>query len=193
MITAAIDSESITNVLTISAKGWVVIPAQMRKKYGLYPGVSVAIVDYGDVLALVPLLADPIQEARGLLAGATSLTQALLENARRSAGVENDSPATYVLDSFAVLAYLENEAGAAIVQGILATAAVDEAILYMSAISLGEMMYIIERERGLPAAQIALAQLQQLPIQLLEATLARILAAAHIKAHHALSYQMRLS
>lgn len=46
----------------------------------------------------------------------------------------------------------------------------------------------IEREQGLPAAQLALAQIQQLPIHHLDATLSRILAAAHIKAHHAISY-----
>jgi AbrB family looped-hinge helix DNA binding protein len=40
--------------LTISSKGWVVIPADLRKKYGLKPGDAVNIVDYGGVLALVP-------------------------------------------------------------------------------------------------------------------------------------------
>lgn len=79
MIAASMDLDSRSNVLTISAKGWVVIPAQMRKKYGLHPGSAVTIVDYGGVLALVPLLPEPIQQARGLLAGSTSLTQALLE------------------------------------------------------------------------------------------------------------------
>jgi AbrB family looped-hinge helix DNA binding protein len=32
--------------LTISKKGWVVIPAELRKKYQLAPGTEVIIVDY---------------------------------------------------------------------------------------------------------------------------------------------------
>jgi AbrB family looped-hinge helix DNA binding protein len=64
--------------LTVSQKGWVVIPAKLRKKYGLKPGSSIQIVDYGGMLGLVPLLDDPIEQAHGMLAGGTSLTQALL-------------------------------------------------------------------------------------------------------------------
>ncbi|MBN2499850.1 MAG: AbrB/MazE/SpoVT family DNA-binding domain-containing protein, partial [Anaerolineales bacterium] len=40
--------------LTISSKGWVVIPAELRKKYQLTPGTKVIIVDYGGVLSIVP-------------------------------------------------------------------------------------------------------------------------------------------
>jgi AbrB family looped-hinge helix DNA binding protein len=76
--TLSMTTSNSSDVLTVSAKGWVVIPAPMRKKYGLTPGATLTIVDYGGVLALVPLLAEPIQQARGLLAGPTSLTQALL-------------------------------------------------------------------------------------------------------------------
>jgi predicted nucleic acid-binding protein len=101
----------------------------------------------------------------------------------------NNNPANrYVVDSFALLAYLENAAGANLVEERLQAALRNESLLYLSTINLGEMVYIIERERGLPTAQLALAQLQQLPIQLLEATLSRILAAAHVKAHYPISY-----
>ncbi len=31
----------------ISRKGWIVIPAALRKKYGLKPGDEVRVVDYG--------------------------------------------------------------------------------------------------------------------------------------------------
>ena len=64
--------------LTISNKGWVVIPVELRRKYGLTPGAQVRVVDYGGVLALVPLLENPVQEAVGMLKGSSSLTQALL-------------------------------------------------------------------------------------------------------------------
>ena len=102
--------------------------------------------------------------------------------------MSNSAVTAYILDSFALLAYLENEPGAAIVQAKLQAATNQATLLYLSTINLGELLYIIERERGLTAAQLALAQLQQLPIQRLEASLARILAAAHIKAHVPISY-----
>jgi len=65
-------------VLTISNKGWVVIPAELRKKYSLEPGSEVTLIDYGGVLAIVPAMKNPIKEAAGMLKGGASLTQALL-------------------------------------------------------------------------------------------------------------------
>ncbi len=63
--------------LTISNKGWVVIPAELRKKYNLLPGTEVVIVDYGGVLSIIPALKNPIKQGRGLLKGLPSLTQDL--------------------------------------------------------------------------------------------------------------------
>lgn len=65
--------------LTISQKGWVVIPAELRKKYQLLPGSKVVIVDYGGVLSIIPALKDPIKQGRGLLKDYPDLTQDLLE------------------------------------------------------------------------------------------------------------------
>jgi len=63
--------------LTISSKGWVVIPAELRKKYKLQPGAQVVIVDYGGVLSIIPATQEPIQRARGSLKGLPSLTKEL--------------------------------------------------------------------------------------------------------------------
>jgi len=65
--------------LTISNKGWVVIPAELRKKYNLTPGTEVVIVDYGGVLSILPAMRDPIKQGRGLLKDLPSLTEDLLE------------------------------------------------------------------------------------------------------------------
>jgi AbrB family looped-hinge helix DNA binding protein len=67
----------------LSSKGWVVIPAAMREKYGLKPGSDVQVVDYGGVLSLVPALKDPIQAGAGMLKGGNSLTQAIVEEHRQ--------------------------------------------------------------------------------------------------------------
>jgi AbrB family looped-hinge helix DNA binding protein len=69
--------------LTISEKGWVVIPAELRKKYNLTPGTQVVIVDYGGVLAIIPAMQDPIKQGRGLLKGLPSLTKDLLEERKK--------------------------------------------------------------------------------------------------------------
>jgi AbrB family looped-hinge helix DNA binding protein len=64
--------------LTISSKGWVVIPAELRKKYNLEPGTRVHVVDYGGVLSLIPAVDDPVAAAAGRLSGEGSLTAALM-------------------------------------------------------------------------------------------------------------------
>ncbi|MDH3944944.1 MAG: AbrB/MazE/SpoVT family DNA-binding domain-containing protein [Anaerolineae bacterium] len=65
--------------LKISSKGWVVIPAKLRRKYKLQEGSEVRIVDYGGVLSFVPVEADPVAFAAGMLRGDGDLTAALLE------------------------------------------------------------------------------------------------------------------
>jgi AbrB family looped-hinge helix DNA binding protein len=73
----------------VSAKGWIVIPAALRRRYNIMPGQEIRIVDYGGVLSLVPALRDPICDARGVLAGKGSLTQALLEERDRETARED--------------------------------------------------------------------------------------------------------
>jgi AbrB family looped-hinge helix DNA binding protein len=68
--------------VVVSAKGWVVIPAELRRKHNLSPGTEVQVVDYGGVLALVPKLQDPVQQAAGMLRGRKSLRRALLAEHR---------------------------------------------------------------------------------------------------------------
>lgn len=62
---------------TVSSKGWIVIPADLRRKYGLETGCQVMVVDYGGVLALVPSMSDPVAESEGMLKGETSLVESL--------------------------------------------------------------------------------------------------------------------
>ena len=63
---------------TISSKGWIVIPSELRRKYNLRSGSRIVLVDYGGVLALVPAFSDPLEQAAGLLKDGPSLTEALL-------------------------------------------------------------------------------------------------------------------
>ncbi len=75
--------------LTISQKGWVVIPAELRRKYQLTPGTKVQIVDYGGVLSIVRVSDDPINDGAGMLKGADSLTDAIVEEHRQDRELES--------------------------------------------------------------------------------------------------------
>lgn len=66
----------------LSSKGWIVIPADIRKRHGLKPGDMVHVIDYGGVISLVPAMKDPIAESCGMLGGDDSLLEALLEERR---------------------------------------------------------------------------------------------------------------
>jgi ribonuclease VapC len=95
---------------------------------------------------------------------------------------------TFVLDTFALLAYLQDETGASRVQALLENAAIEKCRVCISIINLGEMLYVIERRAGVARTQDALALMRQLPLEILPADEQTVFAAAHIKASHPLSY-----
>ena len=75
---------------TVSTKGWVVIPKDLRDKYGLKKGTRVQVVEYDQALALVPLPDDPAEALHGMLEGRPPLTEDLLaERARERAQEES--------------------------------------------------------------------------------------------------------
>ena len=102
--------------------------------------------------------------------------------------MSNEQKSIYILDSFALLAFLEGEPSADRIRVILQAAQEERALVYLSVINLGEVLYITERERSLVIAQQVLAAIEQLPLELLEASQTRVLAAAHIKANYPISY-----
>jgi AbrB family looped-hinge helix DNA binding protein len=69
----------------MSSKGAIVIPKELRRKYGLTPGAPVAVVDYGGVLAIVPIPSDPLAALDGMLTGdgGRPWTTELLEERQR--------------------------------------------------------------------------------------------------------------
>jgi len=96
-------------------------------------------------------------------------------------------PASYVMDSFALLAYLQDEPVASRIERLLGAAANGKCYLFLSMINLGEILYITERRGGVVKAQDTLALIQQLPIQVLSVEDRTVLAAAHIKANFAVA------
>jgi ribonuclease VapC len=94
----------------------------------------------------------------------------------------------FVLDSFALLAYFEDEAGAERVQRILAQAEKGRASLAMSLINWGEVLYALQRSRGETGRNAAVSVIDQLPISLIAPDRAQTVAAAGLKARHPIAY-----
>ena len=106
---------------------------------------------------------------------------------RRTRSVVGET-AAFVLDSFALLAFLQKEAGGPVVQGLLTRAQTGDCSTFLSLINLGEVLYIIEREQSLVAAQRTLSAVEQLPLQIEPISRTTVLAAAHLKAHYPIAY-----
>jgi predicted nucleic acid-binding protein len=100
----------------------------------------------------------------------------------------NNSVPAFVLDSYAVLAYLQREQGGAVVTDLLEAANRGQVTLAMCLVNFGEVLYIVERHHGLRSVHSVLGALELLPITIVPADQPLTLAAAHIKANHAMSY-----
>ncbi len=55
------------SIVTITPKGQVMIPAQLRKEFGIKPGRKVSIEAEGDHLIIRPLPEDPVKALYGVL------------------------------------------------------------------------------------------------------------------------------
>jgi ribonuclease VapC len=93
-----------------------------------------------------------------------------------------------VLDTWALLAYLDGEPAAQHVRQLLRTARRKQAIVLLSLITYGECLYVIEREQGLQHAQRAVGIVDQLPLRVMPVDRALVFEAAHMKARYAISY-----
>jgi predicted nucleic acid-binding protein len=102
--------------------------------------------------------------------------------------VKRKSAKVYVLDSFAVVAYLSNEPAAPFIRDLLKQARRKRAHLWLSLINYGESLYIIERERGLLAVHRSISLIDQLPIAIADVDRSAVFTAAHFKARYPISY-----
>jgi len=69
--------------IKVLAKGQIVIPASIRKKYGIAPGDEITIFEYDNLIYLATPSKDPVKEAMGCLPMAPSLSQELLKERRK--------------------------------------------------------------------------------------------------------------
>ena len=94
----------------------------------------------------------------------------------------------YVLDSFAMIAYFEDEPGADKVSEILRVVMDRKAKGFMSVINWGEMYYNTMREQGVEEAERVLTQFDKYPIKLIEADRRLTYEAAKLKARYKIAY-----
>ena len=92
-----------------------------------------------------------------------------------------------VLDSFALIAYFRDEAGADKVEALLHKAANEREPLHMTEVNYAEVQYIIIRRNGLPGWAAVADRLLALPIKFHPVTRELADVAARFKAAHPIS------
>jgi predicted nucleic acid-binding protein len=97
-------------------------------------------------------------------------------------------PRAIVLDSWAVMAYLEDESTAEKVAEIIADAHEEKIPLLMSVVNAGEVWYILAREVSVAEADASVRQLRQLGIEFINADWDLAREAGGFKAKHKMSF-----
>lgn len=95
---------------------------------------------------------------------------------------------SYILDSYALFAHFEDEAGGEKVRAMLTSAREGETELYLSVINFGEIYYNTFRERGAEKAREIRFIIEQLPVIIVDADKALTLEAARLKALYPVAY-----
>lgn len=94
----------------------------------------------------------------------------------------------YVMDSFAMIAFFEDEPGANKVTEILDALMKQKAKAFMSVVNWGEIYYNTMRVQGIEEAEDVIKQFNKYPIQLIEADQALTYEAAKLKGKHKIAY-----
>ena len=94
----------------------------------------------------------------------------------------------YVLDSYALIAYFEDEAGADRVARLLRQLIQGKAKGYMSVVNWGEVYYNTMREEGVAEAEKVILQLDKFPIQMVGVNRDLAYEAAKLKGKYRIAY-----
>jgi AbrB family looped-hinge helix DNA binding protein len=67
----------------VTSKGQLVIPARLRRRYGIKPGTKVCFIERDNEILFQPVTKEYIRSVRGMLKSHTSVTQELLKERAR--------------------------------------------------------------------------------------------------------------
>ena len=94
----------------------------------------------------------------------------------------------YVLDSYAMIAYFEDEPGADRVALVLKQLIRGKAKGFMSVVNWGEVYYNTMREQGISEAEKVIVQLDKFPIQIIDVNKGLAYEAAKLKGEFRIAY-----
>jgi ribonuclease VapC len=94
----------------------------------------------------------------------------------------------YVLDTWAIIAYLEDEPSAPQIADLIATAHDEQIPVHMTVVNVGEVWYIIAREVSEEEANSSVKELRDLRIQFVDVDWELTQEAARFKSQHNMSY-----
>lgn len=94
----------------------------------------------------------------------------------------------YVMDSYAMIAFFEDESGADRVSKILNEIVERKAKGFMSVMNWGEIFYNTMREQGIEVAETIITQFNKYQIQLIDVDKKLTYQAAKLKAKYAVAY-----
>lgn len=97
-------------------------------------------------------------------------------------------PKAIVLDSWAVISYLEDEPTAETVADIIADAHEQGVSLLMTVVNAGEVWYIVAREASVPDADASIKQLRDLGIEFVDADWELAKDAGYFKSRNKMSF-----
>ncbi len=73
---------------TLTSKGQIVVPASLRKRYGLKPGTKVYFMERNGELVFQPVTKEYVRSLCGMLKSETSVTKDLLREREKDRGHE---------------------------------------------------------------------------------------------------------
>ena len=73
------------NIVKSTVKGQILIPASLRRKYGIGKGTPLQIYDEGSRIVVEPMIEDPVESGKGMLKTKGRVLKRLLADRQREA------------------------------------------------------------------------------------------------------------